>query len=211
MDYKKMADEVSQKVLSYLKDDSGWKLAKSSGKITVSWKPSNEFSGNLYRGEGIIEEVPEKIIPFLYSDEHRKKWDKDLKFYSILEHIDQDTVIGHTITHSYGMGLISSREFVDLIHIRRYDGGVVTTNSVSLEYEKCPVTSDRIRGFNNPCGYICSPLPENPAHSKLVVFIQTELGGLLPRALVESALPSNIIGLITNVREGTKKFVQDGK
>ncbi|XP_072272578.1 stAR-related lipid transfer protein 6 [Pyxicephalus adspersus] len=209
MDYKKIADDVAQKILSYHEDNSGWKLAKSSNNIVVSWKPSNEYSGNIYRGEGIIEEVPEKVIQFMYVDEHRKKWDKALKSYSVLERIDQDTLICHTLTHSYGMGLISSREFVDLVHIRRYDEGVVTTNSVSVEYEKCPVTSSYVRGFNNPCGYICSPLPENPAHSKLVVFIQPELGGLLPRSVVESALPSNVTSLISGARAGIKNYFKN--
>lgn len=210
MDYKKISDEISQKILSYHEDTSGWKLAKSPKDIIVSWKPSKEYSGNIYRGEGIIEEVPEKVIPFMYIDEHRRKWDKALKHYSIIDRIDQDTVISRSITHTYGMGLISSREFVDLIHIRRYDGGVVTTNTISIDYEKCPVNSSNVRGFNNPCGYICSPLPENPAHSKLVAYIQPELGGLLPQSVVESVLPSNVVSLIINVREGLKKCYQNG-
>ncbi|KAM9331230.1 stAR-related lipid transfer protein 6 [Gastrophryne carolinensis] len=210
MDYPLIADDVAQKILLYHQDTSGWKVAKSTKNITVSWKPSNEYSGNIYRGEGIIEEQPEKVIPFMYLPEYRSKWDKALKSYSILERIDQDTAICHTLTHSYGMGLISSREFVDLVHVRRYDGGVVTTNSMSVNYEKCPVTPSHVRGFNNPCGYVCSPLPENPAHSRLVVFIQPDLGGLLPRSVVESALPSNVIGLISDAREGIKKFLNHG-
>ncbi|KAM5194636.1 stAR-related lipid transfer protein 6 isoform 1-T2 [Mantella aurantiaca] len=210
MDYKKIAEEVSQKLFSYHKDDSGWKLAKSDKNVSVSWKPSNEYSGNIYRAEGIIEEEAAKVIPFMYCDEHRLKWDKDLQSFTILEHIDQDTVICHSITHSYGMGLISSREFVDLVHIKKYEGGIVSTNSKSIEYEKCPVTSSHVRGFNYPCGYVCSPLPENPAHSKISVYIQTELGGLLPRSLVEAALPSNVINLINNAREGIKRHLQNG-
>ncbi|XP_063816055.1 stAR-related lipid transfer protein 6 [Pseudophryne corroboree] len=207
MDYKKLADDVSQKIFSYSQDASGWKVVKNTKNITVSWKPSNEHSGNIYRGEGIIEEAPEKVIPFMYLAEYRSKWDKALKSYSIVEEVDEDTVVCHCITHSYGMGIISSREFVDLVHVKRYDGGVITTNSVSLEHDKCPVTSSHVRGFNNPCGYVCSPLPENPAHSKLVVFIQPDLGGLLPRAVVETALPSNVVGLVSDVREGIKKLL----
>lgn len=207
MDYKKIADDVSQKILSYSQDTSGWKVIKRTKDVTVSWKSSNEYSGNIYRGEGIIEEIPEKVIPFMYLAKYRSKWDKALKSYSILEEINEDTVICHSISHSYGMGIISSREFVDLVHVRRYDGGVVTTNSISVECDKCPVTSSHVRGFNNPCGYVCSPLPENPAHSRLVVFIQPDLGGLLPRALVETALPNNVIGLISDASEGIKKLL----
>ncbi|KAG8456770.1 hypothetical protein GDO86_002523 [Hymenochirus boettgeri] len=207
MDYENIAADVSQKILSYSQDTTGWKSAKSTENIIVSWKPSNEYSGNIYRGEGIIEETPEKIIPFMYLPEYRSKWDKALQYYTILEHINKDTVICQSISHSYGMGLISSREFVDLIHIKRYDGGIITTNSVSVDYAGCPVSSKHVRGFNNPCGYVCSPLPENPAHSKLVVFIQPELGGLLPRSVVESALPNNVLNLIANSKAGLKKLL----
>ncbi|XP_044150753.1 stAR-related lipid transfer protein 6 [Bufo gargarizans] len=208
MDYKKIADDVSQTIRSYSQDTSGWKVAKSTKNITISWKPSNEYPGNIYRGEGIIEGVPEKVIPFMYLAKYRSKWDSALKSYSIVEEVDEDTFICHCITHSHGMGLISPREFVDLIHIRRYDGGVVTTNSISVEYDKCPVSSSPVRGFNNPCGYVCSPLPENPAHSRLEVFIQPNLGGLLPRSVVETALPSNVVGLINDAREGIKTLLQ---
>ncbi|XP_075049844.1 stAR-related lipid transfer protein 6 [Mixophyes fleayi] len=208
MDYKKIADDIAQKMLTYSQDSTGWKVVKTTKDVIVSMKPSNEHSGNIYRGEGIIEEVPETIIPLMYLAKYRPKWDKTLKSYSIVEEFDKDTVICHCITHSYAMGVISPREFVDLVHVRRYDGGVVTTNSISLEHEKCPVTNSHVRGFNNPSGYVCSPLPENPAHSKFVVFIQPELGGLLPRSLVETALPSNVISLIDDARDGVKKLLQ---
>ncbi|XP_077138452.1 stAR-related lipid transfer protein 6 [Ranitomeya variabilis] len=208
MDYKKIADDVSQKIRAYSQDTSGWKVTKSAKNITVSWKPSNDYSGNIYRGETIIEESPEKLIPFMYLAKYRSKWDKTLKSYTIVGEIDEDTVICHCITHSFGKGIISPREFVDLIHVRRYDAGVITTNSISLEYDKCPVTSSHVRGFNNPCGYVCTPLPENPAHCTLGVYIQPELGGLLPRSLVESAIPNNVVSLITDVREGLKTLLQ---
>ncbi|XP_053304187.1 stAR-related lipid transfer protein 6 [Spea bombifrons] len=207
MDYPKIAADVSRKILSYSEDTVGWKTGKTSKNVVVSWKPSNEYSGNIYRGEGIVEGTPEKIIPFLYLPEYRTKWDKALQSYSLLEQIDKDTVISQSLTHSYGMGLISPREFIDVTHIKKYDGGVITTNSISVEYPTCPVSPSYVRGFNNPCGYVCSPLPENPAQTRFVVFIQPELGGLLPRSVVESALPNNVINLINDVRVGLKKLL----
>ncbi|KAM9214221.1 stAR-related lipid transfer protein 6 [Leptosomus discolor] len=204
MDYKKIVDEVSEKILSYSQDTSGWRVVKVSKNVTVSSKPSKEYAGNIYRGEGIIKEVPSKIIPFMYLPEYRNKWDKALQSYKLLERIDQDTGIYHSVTHSYGMGLISSRDFVDLLHVKPYPGDILTTNSVSVEYSSCPPTPSCVRGYNNPCGYVCSPLPENPEHSKLVVFIQPELGGMLPGSLVETALPTTLINLITETRAGLK-------
>ncbi|XP_066567062.1 stAR-related lipid transfer protein 6 [Amia ocellicauda] len=206
MDFLKVADDIVQKLWSYNQDESGWTLAKNSKDVVVSWKPSSEYGGNMYRGEGIIEDTPENIIPFMYLPEHRMHWDKALKSYTLLERIDEDTAICHTVTHSYGMGLISSRDFVDLVRVKRYEGGIVTTNSMSVDYPECPPSPSHIRGHNNPCGYVCSPLPQSPGHSKLVVFIQPDLGGRLPRSLVESALPNNIINLINDTRAGIKAW-----
>ncbi|NXO03179.1 STAR6 protein, partial [Rhinopomastus cyanomelas] len=204
MDYKKIAEEVADKILSYSQDTSGWKVIKVSKNVTVSSKPSQEYAGNLYRGEGLIEEVPRKIIPFMYLPEYRSKWDTTLRSYKLLEKLDQDTGIYHSVTRSYGMGLISSRDFVDLLHVKPYPGDVLTTNSVSVEDSRCPPSPSCVRGYNKPCGYVCSPLPENPEHSKLVVFIQPELGGMLPVSVVESALPATLISLITDTRAGLK-------
>ncbi|XP_010001071.1 PREDICTED: stAR-related lipid transfer protein 6 [Chaetura pelagica] len=206
MDYKRMAEEVSGKIFSYSQDTSGWRVIKVSKNVTVSSKPSKEYAGNIYRGEGIIQEVPSKIIPFMYLPEHRRKWDKALQSYKLLERIDQDTGIYHSVTHSYGMGLVSARDFVDLLHVKPYPGDVLTTNSVSVEHSSCPPTPSCVRGYNNPCGYVCSPLPENPEHSKLVVFIQPELGGMLPCSVVESVLPATLINLITATKAGLKSL-----
>ncbi|CAJ0926957.1 unnamed protein product [Ranitomeya imitator] len=168
MDYKKIADDVSQKIRAYSQDTSGWKVTKSAfflllslpflpfsfsllsqpsldffilvifpflflavllfsilslfylsfhflpffhsfvpflsftttykycvsfKNITVSWKPSNDYSGNIYRGETIIEESPEKLIPFMYLAKYRSKWDKTLKSYTIVEEIDENTLL----------------------------------------------------------------------------------------------------------------------
>lgn len=50
----------------------------------------------------------------------------------------------------------------------------------------------------------CSFHDRNPEHSKLVVFIQPELGGMLPGSVVETALPTTLINLITETRAGLK-------
>ncbi|XP_064409889.1 stAR-related lipid transfer protein 6 [Latimeria chalumnae] len=142
----------------------------------------------------VANEVAEKILSYS-QDESGWKLSKN-----------SDTAISYTVTHSYGMGLISSRDFVDLIHIKRYEGGIITTNSVSVKYLQCPPSASAVRGHNNPCGYVCSPLAEKPTHSKLVVFIQPDLGGMLPRSIVESALPNNLINLVNDTRLGLKTF-----
>uniref|UniRef100_A0ABI7XX26 Uncharacterized protein n=1 Tax=Felis catus TaxID=9685 RepID=A0ABI7XX26_FELCA len=44
----------------------------------------------------------------------------------------------------------------------------------------------------------------NPAHSKLVMFIQTEMKGKLSPSIIEATMPSNLISFILNAKDGIK-------
>ncbi|XP_052011924.1 stAR-related lipid transfer protein 6 [Apodemus sylvaticus] len=206
MDYKAIAQQTTEQVLAYNQDLSGWKLVKSSKKITVSSKASKIFHGHLYRVEGIIPESAAHLSDFLFKHEHRTSWDKSLKGFSLLHKIDSDTHICHTITQSFAMGSISPRDFIDLIHIKHHEGNVDIISTKSVEFPGYPPTSHYIRGYNHPSGYVCSPLKENPAHSKLVVFVQTEMKGKLPASVIEKSMPSNLVNFLLNVKEGIKTY-----
>ncbi|KAM6230506.1 LOW QUALITY PROTEIN: stAR-related lipid transfer protein 6 [Porphyrio hochstetteri] len=88
MDYRKIVEEVSEKLLSYSQDTSGWRVLNVSQNVTVSSKPSKEHAGKISRGEGIIEEIPRKMIPFKYLPDYRSTWDRALS-YKLLERIDK--------------------------------------------------------------------------------------------------------------------------
>lgn len=173
-------------------------------KVTVSSKASRIFSGNLYRIEGIIPESAAHLCDFLYKSEHRASWDKSLKAFNVLHKIDTDTFICHTITQSFAMGSISPRDFIDLVHIKHYEGNTDIISTRSVEFPGYPPTSHYIRGYNHPSGYVCSPLKENPAYSKLVVFVQTEMKGKLPASVIEKSMPSNLVNFFLNVKDGLK-------
>ncbi|XP_029778293.1 stAR-related lipid transfer protein 6 isoform X2 [Suricata suricatta] len=212
MDYKAIAQETAQEILRYNQDTSGWKVVKTS--ITVSSKASKKFHGNLYRVEGIIPESTSKLSEFLYKPENRVTWDKSLKVYNMVHRIDSDTFICHTITQSFAMGSISPRDFIDLVHLKHCEGNMDVISCFiffflnhlanSVDFPAYPPSSKYIRGYNHACGYVCSPLQENPAHSKLVMFIQTEMRGKLSPSVIEATVPSNLISFILNAKNGIK-------
>ncbi|XP_036101858.1 stAR-related lipid transfer protein 6 [Molossus molossus] len=204
MDYKVLAQQTAQDILGYSQDTSGWKVVKSSKKVTVSSKASKIFHGNLYRVEGIIPESTSKLSDFLYKPENRTTWDKSLKVYNMIHKIDSDTFICHTITHSFAMGSISPRDFIDIVYLKCFEGNVFVISSKSVEFPGYPPSSDYIRGYNHACGFVCSPLQDNPAHSKLVMFVQTEMRGKLSPSIIEATMPSNLINLILNAKTGIK-------
>ncbi|XP_006891819.1 PREDICTED: stAR-related lipid transfer protein 6 [Elephantulus edwardii] len=206
MDFKAIAQNSTQEVLGYIQDTTGWKLVKTSKNITVYSKASKNFNGNIYRVEGIIPQPTSKLSEFLYLPENRVTWDKSLKMYKTIHRIDSDTYVCHTITQSFAMGSISPRDFVDVVHIKRYEGNRVIISSNSVEFPGCPPSSAYIRGYNYPCGYVCTPLRESPAYSKLMMFVQTDMKGKLSPSIIEATMPSNLISFIINAKDGIKAF-----
>ncbi|XP_007471725.1 PREDICTED: stAR-related lipid transfer protein 6 [Lipotes vexillifer] len=204
MDYKALAQQTAQEILGYYQDTSGCKVVKTSKKITVSGKASKKFRGNLYRVEGIIPESASKLSDFLYKPENRVTWDKSLKMYSMVQKIDSDTFICHTITQSFAMGSISLRDFIDLVYLKHCEGNMDIISSTSVDFPAYPPSSNYIRGCNHARGYICSPLQENPAYSKLVMFVQTEMRGKLAPSIIEATVPSNLVSFLLNVKDGVK-------
>ncbi|XP_045152105.1 stAR-related lipid transfer protein 6 isoform X2 [Echinops telfairi] len=166
MDYKAVAQQTAQEVLDYSQDTAGWKVVKTSKNIIVSKKASKIFNGNIYRVEGTIPQSTSRLCEFLYPPEHRIKWDKSLKVLNMVRRIDSDTYICHAITQSFAMGSISPRDFIDLVHIKHYEGNIKIISSNSVDLPEYPPSSNYIRGYNHPSGYVCSPLPESTFPSK---------------------------------------------
>ncbi|XP_074239517.1 stAR-related lipid transfer protein 6 isoform X4 [Saimiri boliviensis] len=116
----------------------------------------------------------------------------------------QDTFICHTITQSFAMGSISPRDFIDLVYIKRYEGNMNIISSKSVDFPEYPPSSNYIRGYNHPCGFVCSPMKENPAYSRIVMFVQTEMRGKLSPSIIEKTMPSNLVNIILNAKDGIK-------
>ncbi|XP_011806386.1 PREDICTED: stAR-related lipid transfer protein 6 [Colobus angolensis palliatus] len=210
MDYKAIAQKTVQEVLGYTQDTSGWKVVKISIRplqtATLAFFKSLEVIHLVYkyRVEGIIPESAAKLSDFLYQTGERVTWDKSLQVYDIVHRIDSDTFICHTITQSFAMGSISPRDFIDLVYIKRYEGNMNIISSKSVDFPEYPPSSNYIRGYNHPCGFVCSPMKENPAYSKLVMFVQTEMRGKLPPSIIEKTMPSNLVNFILNAKDGIK-------
>ncbi|XP_072134454.1 stAR-related lipid transfer protein 5 isoform X2 [Mobula birostris] len=165
MNYRTVADSVAEKLLGYSRDDSGWRFCRRTGDVCVSWRPSSEYSGNLYKGEGTINAAPHEVWECLkpVPDGLRVKWDKNVKLFELIETIDNTISVCRTVTPSAALGIISPRDFVDVILIKQYEDGTISSNATNVEHPGCPPKPHYVRGFNHPCGCFCAPIP-GPHH-----------------------------------------------
>lgn len=192
VEFAEKAKQILERIRGYVEDKDGWKHAKKTDDVTVWYKPSPHWNGALYKAEAVINADPETVFKYIEPtpDGPRGRWDKAVKGLEVLEKISEELSIVRTLTHSAFGGLISSRDFVDLCVTDRTDD-YISTNASAVVYSKCPENPGQVRGTNHPCAIICYK-QKDPNQTLVASYIQTDLGGMLPKSLVENALPSNM-------------------
>ncbi|ELW70707.1 StAR-related lipid transfer protein 5 [Tupaia chinensis] len=249
-----MSEEVAEKMLQYRRDSSSWKICREGNGVSVSWRPSVEFPGNLYRGEGVVLGTPEEVWECVkpVAGGLRVKWDENVNGFEVIQSITdaptsipfvlgnvalgahdqwwerpgvlagwerhsarrrsglplpwQTLCVSRTSTPSAAMKLISPRDFVDLVLIRKYEDGTISSNATHVEHPLCPPKPGFVRGFNHPCGCFCEPVPGEPGKTNLVTFFQTDLSGYLPKSVVDSFFPRSMAGFYSNLQKAMKQF-----
>ncbi|KAM4826201.1 stAR-related lipid transfer protein 5 [Thomomys bottae] len=201
-------ERVAEKVLGYRRDPSGWKICREGNGVTVSWRPSVEFAGHLYRGEGLLSGTPQQVWQCVKPGDGglREKWDDNVSRFEIIQRFSDDLNITRTATPSAAMKLISPRDFVDVLFVKQYEDGTVSTNATHIEHPLCPPKPGFVRGFNHPCGCFIEPLPGEPNKTRLVWFFQTDLSGLLPQSVVDTFFPRSMAEFHANLQKAVRKF-----
>uniref|UniRef100_M3ZVS2 StAR related lipid transfer domain containing 5 n=2 Tax=Xiphophorus TaxID=8082 RepID=M3ZVS2_XIPMA len=190
MDYEHKAKAVADCLLSYRRDESGWKVCRKSNDVVVSWRPSSEFPGNVYKGEGIVSGTPENVWECLKPVPNglRVKWDSNVKRFELLEQIKEDISICRTVTPSAAMGIIAPRDFVDVILVKQYEDGSISSNGAFPSYPPALHTH------------------MEPSKTQVSSFFQTDLSGLLPRSVVDSFFPSSMTEFYSNLAKAVKSL-----
>ncbi|CAK9292840.1 unnamed protein product [Gordionus sp. m RMFG-2023] len=181
---------------------------------TIYFKQSLDYDGNIYKLECQLNAPPEIVFEYVFPQKHndmsfRLTWDKNLEMLEKIEIIDKDTFITRAYVKGGLMGLLSPREFVDVTKITKRDN-VICFTSHSVTHDKCPLQNSNsyIRGFNYPCGIFCFSIPNEPNKTRMVKFIQADLGGRLHNSIIHAALPSNLANFYSNLNKALlQRFV----
>lgn len=200
---QKLATEVESILINYSsigKDE--WRVAKETNDVTVWQKPSEEFGGFLYKTQGIVKETPNRIVDFIRPGPCRLAWDSLMTSMDIVGEFEQQgCCLMQYTTAGQLWNVIAPREFIDFSYTTDYQDGLLTCG-VSVEYgEK---QDSFVRGFNHPCGWFCIPLKSDPDHSLLTGFIQTDLRGMLPQTLVNTAMGNTLVNFYNDLRNALK-------
>ncbi|MBN3293322.1 TMC3 protein, partial [Polypterus senegalus] len=183
------------------------KYLKPAGKLT---KKKSKTTIDL-NGDGVIPASPEVVWECLKPVPNglRVQWDSNINQFDLIESIDDYVSVCRTVTPSAAMGLISPRDFVDVVLVKQYEDGTFSSNATHVGHSECPPQPGFVRGFNHPCGCFCVPIPGEPSKTQLLSFFQTDLGGFLPRSIVDSFFPSTMMEFYKNLTKAAKSY-QEG-
>ncbi|XP_051536197.1 stAR-related lipid transfer protein 4 isoform X2 [Myxocyprinus asiaticus] len=195
-----MSSNLEETLVSYHHlNESEWSIAKKSKDVTVWRKPSTEFSGFLYKTEGIVAENPHKIVEYIRPGPYRLHWDSLMTSMEIVQTLDKGCCVVKYTTAGQLWNIISPREFVDFSYTTDYQSGLLSCG-VSVDHDEHK--QGFVRGFNHPCGWFCVPM-EN-SQSLLSGYIQTDLRGMLPQSAVDTAMAGSLVNFYTDLRRALK-------
>ncbi|XP_030625145.1 stAR-related lipid transfer protein 4 [Chanos chanos] len=185
-------------------EDNAWRITKKSKDVTVWRKPSEEFNGFLYKAQGLVQEIPGRIIDYIRPGPYRLDWDSLMTSMDIVKTLDKKgcCVMRYT-TAGQLWNIIAPREFVDFSYTTDFQDGLLSCG-VSVEHE--PQQQNVVRGFNHPCGWFCVPTETGPGsvQSLLTGYIQTDLRGMIPQSAVDTAMASTLINFYGDLRRALR-------
>ncbi|XP_072050608.1 stAR-related lipid transfer protein 5-like [Amphiura filiformis] len=171
-------DEISQKAMELLQDDSDdWetysdKPCEEMG-IKITHKPSEEFGGKVYRMDFTVDRPIEDIIPLtvLIPPFHqlRHMWNPGFEESDEIVQLDHDTFVLHVSFQPLLGGIVSSRDFCLLERVKCIASeGSVFTCCGSAQHPACEASTAKVRGEYFPSMWFLKPVDGTPEKTSVV-------------------------------------------
>ncbi|XP_076808752.1 stAR-related lipid transfer protein 5-like isoform X1 [Clavelina lepadiformis] len=224
--YSSKVKQLVKEVLNIQRNKTGWTFWKNENAVDIYYKPSSYFNGNMYKFVTEIDGPHDMVYDVMKppsSPEISMEWDKSIQSYELIKTISTDVFIGRVTTFPAVLGLISAREFLNLYVLKTFSdfsestqinskyGKVSWIFAESIALPESPETKDYVRVANYPGGFAIVENKKNPSKSMVETFINCDIGGMLPRSLIEAALPSQQILYIQGVKAEVKKRMNQRK
>ncbi|KAF7696635.1 hypothetical protein HF521_005053 [Silurus meridionalis] len=101
-DVSELRTRLENTLISYHHlEEKEWSVAKKSKDVTVWRKPSLEFSGFLYKVEGLVTEEPCRIMDYIRPGPYRLQWDSLMTSMDIVETLDKDDSAPCSLLNGY--------------------------------------------------------------------------------------------------------------
>ncbi|XP_077996513.1 stAR-related lipid transfer protein 5-like [Glandiceps talaboti] len=190
-DFRAIAAETLEKVEAY-KIAEDWKPWKTSKGVEIFYKESSDYKGNVYKTMYELAASPETVFDLVWDLEKHKKWESALRGgMEIVEEIDENLKIIRSVSVPLLKGLVSARDFIDLLGYKRYlDKNLILLYWRGVEHPKYKDNvKGCVRGTTYPSAIYLYSVEGNPNKTRGVNIFQLQ-GHLSPKSLTERFIPN---------------------
>lgn len=172
-----------------------WEFVKERKNVKVYRKETGDLSA--FRGKGIIEGTPEKLIGVIHNPKRWKFWIDNLEEGKLLEKkSDFHFVFLQEIDATWP---VKNREIVFESIISRVGPSQILLEMKSVNHPKAPKKNDRVRAMVTYTRYWIDPLENN--RMQVTFENLSDPGGKIPNFMVDWASKSFPVSIIEGLRK----------
>ncbi|XP_077987607.1 stAR-related lipid transfer protein 5-like [Glandiceps talaboti] len=208
-DYEAVAADTLNIVKKYVESD-GWKPWKTSNGLTMVYKDSSDFDGNVYKSSFELDVSPDTIIDLVWDIKKREKWQSSVLSnggLECVEKINEDLIVLRSMSTPQMKGLITSRDFIDVFgRCRCHDDNCVIiywSNTTHPTYSDS--VKGHVRGHNYPSAFFVYPVEGNPKQTRGLNIFQID-GHLRPKIITDRFLPNLQFDMFADIKKAVKQI-----
>ncbi|XP_033116338.1 stAR-related lipid transfer protein 6-like [Anneissia japonica] len=210
MDYKAEAEHAYEELVKMIERDWG-KEIKSSKDHKVYRMKSELFNGYAYKCEYTVEmslsDYLALVSPKCFGG-YIEDVDSIVKAVQCLLEVSDDIKILKSVSNSLAMGLISSREFIDILYIKRFADNENKVAFVVCEAKyDAPVDPKIVRSKHYPSGSLINVIEQGG--KKILEIKQIEhldFSGKVPTSVLDSFVPGELFSRGNTLKKNLKKL-----
>lgn len=179
--------------------NSNFQLVYKDKNLKIVKKHTKNNPVILIKAEATLNIKPNLLCELIYNLKWRKKWDKVLSDFKIVDKIDESSdVIFSLYKAPFG---ISNREFLQkrfiFENIENFDFILAFENA---EHENCKVKDGHIRTDSIMGGYLIQKLENDKSY--LYIISQTDIKGVIPNWIVNQTASKAPASWIKDLKKG---------
>ncbi|KAK3846179.1 MAG: hypothetical protein J3R72DRAFT_363732, partial [Linnemannia gamsii] len=182
------------KLLKAASKPEGWKkVFRHKSDCVVSQSTGNGDKHPAFKGEHVIRGFRAQDVFSIVGV--RKLWDDWYDQLNCVESYDEATNLMYMVMKGNMSSKTRDISMVERIEVER--DGTIYFASCSVESNKIPLMSGKVRADIFVAGWIIQPLPSNPPITKVTYVIQTDLLSRLPKFIARRALAKRPLVIAT--------------
>jgi len=168
-------------------------------------KPSSDYNGVIHKAEFDIDASPEKCLDLVADPTKHANMDRGIKDMTMVERMDEDFVVLRTTTEKLMGGLISARDFVDIVGVDRTIHKQMIMYYGNIELPQHQVQRGFVRGITYPSAFTFKAVNGNPNKTHAAIIYQSDIK-IFPAFLIGKLMPSILVTLSEDIRRGVTKL-----